>query len=194
MAGVPRRTDARERMIRTAASLFRVQGFAATGWRQVIADSGAPWGSQAHHFPGGKEQLAVEAIALSGDGYGRLLRKVLADRHPADAVARWIDLAAAHLAATEWADGCPVATLTLETAHNSTALATACATAYADWRTALTDAIAARGIPEPEAASLATLTLAAFEGGMLLARAERTTEPLETLSRELATTLRQRIP
>ncbi|WP_028932651.1 TetR/AcrR family transcriptional regulator [Pseudonocardia spinosispora] len=191
---MPRRTDARERMIRTAAALFRTQGFAATGWRQVIADSGAPWGSQAHHFPGGKEQLAVEAVALSGAGYGRLLRKVLRDQHPADAVAQWIDLAAAHLAATEWADGCPVATLTLETAHTSTSLAAACAGAYADWRTALTDAISARGLPEPEATSLATLTLAAFEGGMLLARAERSTTPLDTVSRELMATLRDRVP
>ncbi|HEY4854618.1 MAG TPA: TetR/AcrR family transcriptional regulator, partial [Streptosporangiaceae bacterium] len=68
---MPRTTDTRQRMVCSAARLLRRQGYAATGWRQVVADSATPWGSQAHHFPGGKEQLAAEAITLSGASYER---------------------------------------------------------------------------------------------------------------------------
>src|SRR5687768_1615300 len=106
---MPRTTDTRVRMLRTAATLFRRQGYAATGWRQVVAESETPWGSQAHHFPGGKPQLATEALARAGSSYERMLRAALADAHPADAIAAWAEVAAGQLEASGWADGCPIA-------------------------------------------------------------------------------------
>jgi len=191
---MPRSTDTRQRMVRTAARLLRRQGFAATGWRQVVAESETPWGSQAHHFPGGKEQLASEAVSLAGGRYETLLRSALADTHPADFVVQWATLAAVELESSGWADGCPVATIALETAHTSEALAGACATALGSWQTALTDAITARRVPAEEASRLATLTLAGIEGGLLLARAHRDAEPLRTVGDELAAVLRARVP
>jgi TetR/AcrR family transcriptional repressor of lmrAB and yxaGH operons len=106
-------------MVTAAARLFRAQGYPATGWRQVVTESAAPWGSQAHHFPGGKEQLGVEALSWAATGFERAIRTVFAGVHPADAVHRWVHTAAAELAASNWRDGCPVATVTLETAHSS---------------------------------------------------------------------------
>ena len=191
---VPRTSDSRVRMIRTAARLFRAQGYAATGWRQVVTESEAPWGSQAHHFPGGKEQLGVEALGWAAAGFERAIRSVFDGAHPADAVQRWTTAAAAELASSGWRDGCPVATVTLETAHTSDALGAACATALDGWRTALSEALTARGLAEPAARSLATLVLAGIEGALVLARAERSGEPLETVGRELAALLRDRIP
>ena len=55
-------TDSRERMVRSAAYLFRERGYSGTGFRDVIAHSGAPRGSIYHHFPDGKAQLAEEAV------------------------------------------------------------------------------------------------------------------------------------
>jgi TetR/AcrR family transcriptional repressor of lmrAB and yxaGH operons len=180
-------------MIRTMATLLRRQGYAATGWRQVIAESGAPWGSQAHHFPGGKQQLAAEAVAIAGSAYERMLRAALGSSHPADAVLAWADLAASQLEASGWVDGCPVATVTLEEAASSETLAAACAIALTGWRDALTEAITAHGAAAPEAASLATLVLAGIEGGLLLSRATRDPGPLRTVGSELATALRARL-
>lgn len=60
-------TDSRERMVRSAAFLFRERGYSGTGFRDVIAHSGAPRGSIYHHFPGGKAQLAEEAVRYAGD-------------------------------------------------------------------------------------------------------------------------------
>src|SRR6202162_4183210 len=99
---MPRITDTRQRMIRTTARLMRLQGYAATGWRQVVAESATPWGSQFHHFPGGKEQLAAEAVALAGRRYEQLLRAALHGRHPADAIASRVELAAGELEASNW--------------------------------------------------------------------------------------------
>ncbi|WP_455577963.1 TetR/AcrR family transcriptional regulator [Actinomadura luteofluorescens] len=60
-------TDSRERMVRSAAYLFRERGYSGTGFRDVIAHSGAPRGSIYHHFPGGKAQLAEEAVRYAGE-------------------------------------------------------------------------------------------------------------------------------
>lgn len=180
-------------MVRAAARLFRAQGYAATGWRQVIAESGAPWGSQAHFFPGGKEELAVAALGLAAAQVERGMRAVTRAVHPADAVERWAAGAAAALEAAGWSDGCPVATVALEMAHTSDALAGASAAAFGSWREVLSDAIAAHGASAEEAAALGTLVLAGLEGGMVLARAARDPEPLHTVGRELAAVLRGRV-
>src|SRR4051794_11954353 len=142
---MPRSTDTRPRMEKTAAQLLRRQGYAATSWRQVVAESGTPWGSQAHFFPEGKQQLAVAALRRSGASYQRLLQAVLADGHPADAIRTWARAAAGQLEASGWADGCPIATVALETAHESDELQVACADAFAGWRAVLADAFVAHG-------------------------------------------------
>lgn len=190
---MPRRTDTRERMIATAADLFRRQGYAATGWRQVVAESSTPWGSQAHHFPGGKEQLAVEAVDRAGEQYERALRSVLATAHPADAVAGWADLAATALEQSGWSTGCPIATIALETAHRSDTLAAASERAFTSWRAVLSRSLTEHGLPPEDAADLALLVLSSIEGALLLSRASRSQQPLRSVGGQLAELLRRRL-
>ena len=64
---MPRRTDSRSRMIHAASELFRQRGYHATTFSDVVRESGAPRGSTYFHFPGGKQELAREAIARAGD-------------------------------------------------------------------------------------------------------------------------------
>jgi TetR/AcrR family transcriptional repressor of lmrAB and yxaGH operons len=144
--------------------------------------------------PGSPGSSASAQLALAGHRYEQLLRAALHDSHPADAIASWVGLAAAELEASSWADGCPVATVTLETAHTSAVLAAACQAALGGWHAAITEAITARGIGRADALRLASLVLAGIEGGLLLARAYRSSEPLRAVGGELTTILRARIP
>ncbi len=57
-----RRSPARARMVRSAATLMRERGFHGVGLREVVAHSGGPRGSLGRYFPGGKTQLMTEAI------------------------------------------------------------------------------------------------------------------------------------
>jgi TetR/AcrR family transcriptional regulator, lmrAB and yxaGH operons repressor len=190
---MPRSSDARGRIVRSAAALFQRQGYDGTSWREVIRAGDAPWGSQAHYFPGGKEQLGVDALTLSGERYERLLRAVLADVHPADAVLTWSTTAAAELERTGWTAGCPVATVALEQAGRSDELAAACSGAFDRWRAALADALEAAGLDRDDAQSLGMLVLAAIEGALLLARAAHDAAPLHTVGAELAAVVRERV-
>src|SRR5437867_12315923 len=63
----------KERIVERSAELFRRQGFASTGVKQIVAEASAPFGSLYHFFPGGKEQLGEEVIRSSGAAYAQLI-------------------------------------------------------------------------------------------------------------------------
>ncbi|TQM81384.1 TetR family transcriptional regulator [Saccharothrix saharensis] len=176
---MPRRTDTRQRVVRTAADLFRAQGYHATGINQVLAEGGAPKGSLYFHFPGGKEQLAVEAVTLAGNELCDALAAVL-DSEPdsAKALAQALELLGRDLLASDFRSGCPVATVALDAASDSEPIRAACADVYARWQRL----IAARTGDE----DVATVVLAAIEGALLLARTRRSLDPLHAVGARLS--------
>ena len=59
--------DTRDRILDATIRLLRRQGYTATGIKQIVAEGDAPLGSVYHYFPGGKEQIGIEALARSGE-------------------------------------------------------------------------------------------------------------------------------
>ena len=68
----------RERLIAAATQLFSRQGYATTGVKEIATAGSAPMGSFFFHFPGGKEDLGVAALAHGADGFAAVLRRTLA--------------------------------------------------------------------------------------------------------------------
>ncbi|MGH8878596.1 MAG: TetR/AcrR family transcriptional regulator, partial [Stackebrandtia sp.] len=68
------KSDTRQRLVAAAAELLQRQGYHGTGMAQIVAESGAPRGSVYFLFPGGKEELAAEAIEAASDGFAERLR------------------------------------------------------------------------------------------------------------------------
>lgn len=176
-------------MVVSASRRFQQDGYAATGWRRVVAEADAPWGSQAHYFPGGKEELAAEALDDAGRRYRDLLHGLLEAHDPVDALRVWSRLAADVLVASEYADGCPIATVVLETAHRSPTLASAGDAALGSWRTEWEQALVRSGYDADVGTELATLIIAAIEGALILARAANSVGPIEQVARRLIAVL-----
>jgi hypothetical protein len=78
-----------------------------------------------------------------------------------------------------------VAPIVLDLGLEAGELARVCRDAFADWQRTLREGFLRAGIAEARAASLAVTVVSAIEGALLLARAERSTEPLETIASEL---------
>jgi TetR/AcrR family transcriptional repressor of lmrAB and yxaGH operons len=175
---VPKKTDTRERVLRTAAALFRSQGYHATGLNQVLAEGGAPKGSLYFHFPGGKEQLAVESLALSANEFGQELVRI-------DSLDAALELLGAQLVESDFRDGCPIATVALDAAAESEQIRQACDNAYTSWERVIAHFLAQQGISD--AAGLATTVLAAIEGALLLAKTRRDIAPLRQVGAHLTT-------
>src|ERR1700739_158123 len=89
---VPRPDRSRAALVDSAATLFRRQGYAATGLNQILDEARVKPGSLYHHFPRGKQQLAAAVVDTAGAGIEQLLRRFLAThRSVADIVDRWVD-------------------------------------------------------------------------------------------------------
>ncbi len=181
----------RERLVDASAELFGRDGYAATGVKAILDASDATYGSLYHFFPDGKEQLGAEAIRKSGVGFRQLVEAYFPDG--ADVVAAteaFAGGAAALLEATEYADACPIATITLETASNSEAMREASAEAFESWLAVLELRFVEAGIGAVRARRLAVELFCAIEGAFLLCRASRSTEALQVIGAASAAAVR----
>jgi AcrR family transcriptional regulator len=173
----------RESILTAAAELMRSKGYGAVGMKDVVAASGAPIGSLYHHFPGGKAQIAREALINAGTAYG-LLIPTLVDPH--DDLGEAIASAATDMAETGFANMCPVASVAAEVADTIEELRDTAAGVFTGWLDGGTAYFVARGVPNDEARDLTVALVGALEGAFVLARTLRDTEPLLAAGRVLA--------
>ena len=180
------RSPARARMVQIAATLIRERGIHGTGLREVVAHSGGPRGSLGRFFPGGKTQLVTEAIDVAlVDLFGDLEHKLGDVETFPEAISvivtPWRRLLVDH----DFALGCPLAATICDAADNDS-LRTHVRDAFAGWRAPVVDAYARFGASPAEAEAHATVLMAALEGALILARAQRSIEPLDTVERFFA--------
>jgi TetR/AcrR family transcriptional repressor of lmrAB and yxaGH operons len=182
--------DTREHMIETTAGLVHRQGFHGTSLNEILTESGTPRGSLYYHFPGGKEELVLEATRQGVATVTQLLKEVLTGSpEPADGVRAFVEAAAHVLRDSGYVFGCPVAPIVLDTPESS-ALAEVCREAFEEWRRVLVEGLSSGGIERGRAESLATMIVCGLEGGLILARARRDTAPLDAVAEELASMVR----
>jgi TetR/AcrR family transcriptional regulator, lmrAB and yxaGH operons repressor len=178
---MPRRTDSRSRMIHAASELFRQRGYHATTFSDVVRESGAPRGSTYFHFPGGKQELAREAIARAGDEVEEMVDE--AARHaddPASLIRAMAQILTSRLERSGYQNGCAIATMVLELAPRDEEFSADFDNVFARWRAALVARFEPLGIAPDRAAAVADLTISAIEGAAVLSRAARSTEPFNT--------------
>jgi TetR/AcrR family transcriptional repressor of lmrAB and yxaGH operons len=171
-------------MVIATAKLLRRQGYYGTGLNQIVAEAEAPKGSIYFHFPGGKEQLAVEAIAASAT---YLDRGLLACERPTalESLDAYVIEIAGVLERTNYTDGCPIATVVLEAAVASPALGEACASAVELLLSRIAGWLERDGYSANAARERAELVYAAIEGTLMFAKVRQSTEPLMTLRGQL---------
>ncbi|HUA75536.1 MAG TPA: TetR/AcrR family transcriptional regulator [Solirubrobacteraceae bacterium] len=182
----------RERIVERSAELFRRQGFAGTGVKQIVAEASAPFGSLYHFFPGGKEQLGEEVIRWSGAIYGQLLDAFYAPgADPVAATRAFFAAAAQTLRETDYADACPIATVALEVSSTNEPMRKACADVFDGWVDAATERLGEAGLSRKRSRALAFSLIGALEGAFVLSRALRSTEPLEVAGESLTAEVRE---
>jgi AcrR family transcriptional regulator len=172
--------DTRERLLVAGERLFRAQGYSGTGLKQLAQEAEAPWSSMYHFFPGGKQQLGTEVVRYAADHYAALLANAFAAfSDPADAVAAIFKTEARILSESDFRNGCPVASVTLDIASTVDELRTPCAEAFDLWIGTIAQAFATAGLVPKDARALASYVLASLEGAIVLSRAEKRVAPLE---------------
>ena len=180
-------------IVRAAATLFRRNGFAATGINEIAEVSGAPKGSLYHYFPDGKDQIAEAAIRFAGAGLVATLEK-LEQEHDTASVddPRLLQVAgrldgqvglSRRLPDLDHAAGVGAAIRALTAAGRE---------AFDSWRAVIARALVRDGFGKAEAKRLATLTVSAIEGSLILARVEGSSAPIDDVAKSLASALQVR--
>jgi TetR/AcrR family transcriptional repressor of lmrAB and yxaGH operons len=179
-----KRGNTRTNMLISAAEVMRERGAAGVTIDEVLTRSGAPRGSVYYHFPDGRNQILTEALRYAGD---RITADIdaAAERGAKVLVRQFVRFWERVLAESDFNAGCPVVAAAIGCADDEVRLAAEASRIFAHWRAALTRAFVADGFREPDADSLAMMSIAALEGAVVLSRSTRSTDPLRKVHEQL---------
>lgn len=173
--------------------LIQTSGYSGTGLNAVTEHAAAPKGSIYFHFPDGKEGLGVAAVDLAATQFGTLIADAAATAgSPAEAARAAIEALTTIVGESDFRLGCPVSVVTLEMGAENERLRQACATAFESWIAPTTALLEAAGIDAGEARSLATVIVSTIEGAVIVSRALKSTQPLESAADVVADLIDQR--
>jgi AcrR family transcriptional regulator len=179
----PKGRATRDRIVSAAADLMFEQGVAGTSL-QDVQQAARVSGSQMYHYFGDKASLVHAVIAWQGE-------TVLGDQWPwlsrldtLPGIRAWRDYVVSTMRRRECRGGCHIGSLASELSDLDPAARSDLAAAFQRWITAIRDGLQAmqnRGELRADAdvARLSCALMAAVQGGLLLAKAQRDVAPLE---------------
>lgn len=185
---------ARERLVAAAADMISRRGLAATSIRELAKHAKAPLGSTYHYFPGGKRQVATEAVQFAGDTVAHALAESL-EAGPVKGLrsflAMWRDI----VVRSDFRAGCPVLSVATEEPSGEEGMAALeiAAGVFDIWETLLQESLCRHGANKRQAKKLATLIVASVEGSVAMCRARRSVKPLDDIAAQLEVLIRQAI-
>jgi len=189
------RQSLRENLLDAGFQTIWNSGYTAAGVRDIVAAAGARPGSFTNHFAS-KEEFAGEVLERYFAYVGGLVESALArDGTPAvGRLRRYLDVITSKLEAHDWARGCMIGNLSLETAVHSEPLRLRLVDIFERWRQPFADCIAegqaAGQIAKTfEAEDLADFLLSSWQGAMLRMKVERSPEPLERFKKIIFSTV-----
>lgn len=192
---MPRRADARTRMLDAALTILRTRGYAATTVDDICAAAGVTKGAFFHHFRS-KEDLGVAAAAhFSAWLEALFVRSGWRDHaDPLDRVLAYLDFRIAIFRGVFSHFTCLLGMLVQEIYVTSPAIRAACLAGIelhaAPLEAEIAAAIQARGIRDVTASALTIHVMAVIQGAFVLAKAEgapdRAIESLRHLRRYVA--------
>ncbi len=186
---VPRKTTTRERLITTAAELFRRQGYAQTGVNQIIQEANATSGSF-YHFFSAKEDLLLAVVDHIGEVFEAEVFQPAADRalHPIDEIFAVLDLYREKIVDGGFALVSPLAGLSTEVSENHPQVRARLAELFASWTDHFANLLLRAGDRLGGSAhpnDLAQLIVSAMEGAVVGTRVSQSLAPFDATVSEL---------
>ncbi|MEM6533045.1 MAG: TetR/AcrR family transcriptional regulator [Myxococcota bacterium] len=173
-------TTTRDRLVDGMRQSLRARGFGNTSMKDMLTSTGVSSGSMYHSFPGGKDELAAAAVRDSGLHAAEQIAAVFAG---ADTVNRGIGMIfnalIAEVRENKFALGCPIGVPATEAVGVSERIQEASAEVLDAWTEAYAQALVNEGWEPTAATELATLIVITYEGSLTVARATKSTAPIE---------------
>lgn len=182
---MPAGKPGRQRLAAGAADLISRRGLNAASVRELAKHTAAPLGSTYHYFPGGKYDIATEAVRWADDLTVRVLTKELASG-PEAGLRVFLSMWRKILLDSDFHAGCPVLAVSVEDLPDeNSAPREAAANAFVRWTDLLASSLVSSGADPDEARRVSTLVVAAVEGTVVMCRAQRSITPLDDVTVQL---------
>lgn len=173
----------RQRIIEATGEQILASGIGGTTLDTVRAATLTSKSQLFHYFPGGKAELVREVAEWEGRQLWEAQEPEIQDLGSWESWERWrAMLVEYYIGRGRWA--CPIGSLATQAAMTDPELASTIADAMRTWRGALADGVrrmqvagTVHGAADPD--RIATVILAAIQGGLLLSQPERSAWPLE---------------
>jgi TetR/AcrR family transcriptional regulator, lmrAB and yxaGH operons repressor len=184
-------SNSRKRFLQATERLLRERGYSATGTNDIVSVSGSPKGSLYFHFPGGKEELAALALTAAGNNGCDSLRLAFSLNKTVEGALKTVfAFSVQQLQESGFRAGCPIGTIAAE-APESRRSGEVVANVFSQWHAVIKERLMRSGVRSNRAGELAEFILTAYEGSLVLAKAGKTSKPIENALRQIIRLLRQ---
>ena len=184
----------RARIVAVAAELMYQRGVVGTS-TPAVRDAAGVSSSQIYHYFGSKDDLTDAVIAHQTEAILAAQTELLGQVNGLDKLSQWRDEMIRSARHRECAGGCPLGSLASELADDKSWAQQAVSAGFDRWSAAIGDAL--RSLvdnhtlrADTDTDSLATALLTAVQGGLLLAKAQRSTHALEAVLDAVLETIR----
>jgi AcrR family transcriptional regulator len=171
----------RQRIVAAAAELMSKDGVAGTTLEDVKETAGVS-SSQIYHYFVDKKALVLAVIDYQSDTIVGGQEPMFARLDTVDGLRAWRDFLVEHQRQLNCVGGCPIGSLGSELAEIDDGARARVAASFDRWEAGIRNGfnqMHERGELTADPDDLAIATLAALQGGLLLAQMQRSTRPLE---------------
>jgi AcrR family transcriptional regulator len=173
------RENVRANMIDGAVRLLATRGVEGTSFSEVLVATDAPRGSVYHHFPGGKSELIHAALDRASERSLAAMGAFRGQNAP-EVLEHFLQLWRSLLEYSDLTAGCAVLAVTVTNPQSD--IRDHVGSIFRAWTDLLTDLFVAGGLGADAAHRMATMAIAATEGAIVLARAQRNTDPFDEVA------------
>lgn len=183
----------KDRIVKAATVLFQNKGYHATGLNEILRKSNAPKGSLYYYFPGGKEQLALEAINQTKIFIEKTIRERLElIEDPAESIKNSIEEMADNLNAGEdeklsfrSTKKVSINLIAMETATSNETLRKACDSAFNTWQNVYAQKLIDGGFERERAKNLSLIIQTMIEGAIIMSLTKKSDKPLIEIANQI---------
>lgn len=176
--------ETKQKMIEVMSGLLEETGYEATGLTELGKETGTPKGSLYFHFPGGKDELTNLALLHSGNQLNLFFQSVLNNSDsPSQAIKQVFHALETRIVSSNYKKGCPIATTAMETSGSVPIVSNVCAEVYSLWLKTFENYLIEEGYTSRLAKNLSLSLLSLWEGALLLAKLQKSPEPLRVAAK-----------
>jgi TetR/AcrR family transcriptional repressor of lmrAB and yxaGH operons len=174
--------ETRATMIEGAIQLLATRGVHGASLLKVLEHTGAPRGSVYHHFPGGKEELILAALDLTGQRHDRFVDR-FRGTSAEEITAGYLELWRRILVRSRLESGCPILAVTVSVSAGP--LLDRAGEIFRTSQRRLVDLYEEVGVLRSAAERFVIFLVASAEGAVVLSRAQQDIDPFEVVADQL---------